>query len=256
MRKQPTRRYPGPEGMFALSFVCHLVVFLIIAKWQFYPEFHPDETPVTYVDMVTLPVASPQAGTPAAEAEKEAVPPPPATPAAPAMVQPAAPVKPAKPAAKAPAPSPTAKNNPASTAAQEQAFNERLAKLERVAQEKRQSEVLERLRKRGSQPTGMPGGKGSEAGSDYPSYLQSRLKDALKEVMVSQSKSPQVIATITVSGDGRIADYHVEKGSGDPLFDDAVHRAVTLAGKSLVPPPGGATFKRLFRFRPEGVGIR
>lgn len=256
MRTELTRRYPGPQGMFALSFVCHLVVFLIIAKWQFYPEFHPDDTPVTYVDMVTLPVASPQAGTPAPPAEQEGAPPPPAAPAAPAMVQPAKPAKPAKPAAKAPAAEPTGKSGPANPAAQAQEFNERLAKLERVAQEKRQAEVMERLRKKGSQQTGMPGAKGTEAGSDYPSYLQSRLKDALKEVMVSQTKSPQVIATITVSGDGRIAEYHVEKGSGDPLFDDAVHRAVTLAGKALVPPPGGAPFKRMFRFRPEGVGIR
>uniref|UniRef100_C6E650 TonB family protein n=1 Tax=Geobacter sp. (strain M21) TaxID=443144 RepID=C6E650_GEOSM len=253
MRTEPTRRYPGPQGMFALSFACHLVVFLIIAKWQFYPEFHPDDTPVTYVDMVTLPVASPQAGTPAPPAEEEGAPPPPAAPAAPAMVQPA---KPAKPAAKVPAAEPKAKTAPANPAAQAREFNERLAKLERVAQEKRQAEVMERLRKKGSQQTGMPGARGTEAGSDYPSYLQSRLKDALKEVMVSQTKSPQVIATITVSGDGRIAQYHVEKGSGDPLFDDAVHRAVTLAGKSLVPPPGGAPFKRMFRFRPEGVGIR
>lgn len=255
MRTELTRRYPGPQGMFALSFVCHLVVFLVIAKWQFYPEFHPDDTPVTYVDMVTLPVASPQAGTPAPPAEQEGAPPPPAAPAAPVMVQPAKPARPAQPAAKAPA-EPTVKSGPANPAAQAQEFNERLAKLERVAQEKRQAEVMERLRKKGSQQTGMPGAKGTEAGSDYPSYLQSRLKDALKEVMVSQTKSPQVIATITVSGDGRIAEYHVEKGSGDPLFDDAVHRAVTLAGKSLVPPPGGAPFKRMFRFRPEGVGIR
>ena len=244
--------------MFALSFVCHLVAFLIIAMWQSSAEFHPDETPVTYVDMVTLPVASPQSGTPAPAAEEEAQTAAPAPP--PAAPQPPAPAmtQPVKPSPKGPAQA-QGKVEPPDPAAEAHAFNERMAKLEQAAQERRQAEVLERLRKKGKQTgkqTGMPGGKGNEAGSDYPSYLQSRLKDALSEVMVSQTKAPQVIATITVAPNGRIAEYHVEKGSGDPLFDDAVHRAVTLAGKSLVPPPGGAQFKRMFRFRPEGVGIR
>lgn len=253
MNRKLTRRYPGPWGMFAVSLVFHLVVFLVIANWNFLPEFHPDDTPVTYVDMVTLPVASPQSGTPApaAEAETAAPPAPPAPPppAPPAMTQPLkptakAPAAPAKPQQK-PVPQP----NPAAEAS---AFNERMAKLERQAEDRRQAEVLERLRKKGTQ-TGMPGAKGTEAGSDYSSYVQSRLKDALREVMVSQTKSPQVIATITIAPDGHISDYRVEKGSGDPLFDDAVQRAVTLAGKSLTPPPGGAQFKRVFRFRPEGV---
>lgn len=245
--------------MFALSFVTHLVVFLIITALQSPPEFRPDDAPVTYVDMVTLPVASPQSGTPAAAVKEE----PQTAPAAPVPAAPPAHVpamtQPAKPAQKAPPNQAKGKLAPPDPAAEAQAFNERMARLEQVAQERRQAEVLERLKKKGAQSaarTGMPGGKGTEAGSDYPSYLQSRLKDALREVMVSQTTSPQVIATITVAPDGRIAEYHVEKGSGDPLFDDAVRRAVTLAGKSLVPPPGGAQFKRMFRFRPEGVGIR
>lgn len=258
MKRALTRRYPGPEGMFALSFVCHLVAFLIITMWQSSAEFHPDETPVTYVDMVTLPVASPQSGTPAPAAVEEVLPAAPAPPPAAPQAQAPAMTQPVKPSPKGPAQAQGKVEQP-NPAAEAHAFNERMAKIEQAAQERRQAEVLERLRKKGTQTgkrTGMPGGKGDEAGSDYPSYLQSRLKDALSEVMVSQTKSPQVIATITVAPDGRIAAYHVEKGSGDPLFDDAVHRAVTLAGKTLVPPPGGAQFKRMFRFRPEGVGIR
>jgi len=256
MRRESTRRYPGAVGMFTLSFVCHLVAFLIIAKWHSSPEFRRDETPVTYVDMVTLPVASPQDGAPAPAAEEEAgmadPTPSPAAPPVPAPVM----TQPVKPTPKAAAKQAQGKAEAPNPAADAHAFNERMAKLEQIAQERRQAEVLERLRKKGTQTatrTGMPGGKGTEAGSDYPSYLQSRFKDALREVMVSQTKSPQLIATITVAPDGRISEYRVEKGSGDPLFDDAVHRAVTLAGKSLVPPPGGGQFKRMFRFMPEGV---
>ena len=257
MKRKFTGRYPGPAGMFALSLACHLVILLVIAKWQFFPEFRQDETPVTYVDMVTLPVESPQSGTPA-PAAKAAEPEPPRpvavapVPPSAAMSQPAkpAPVKPAK--AKAPAPEKAGQPAPAADAVE---FNERLARLERIAEDKRQAEVLERLRQGGKQ-TGMPGAKGNEAGSDYPSYLQSRLKDALRQVMVSQTKSPELFATITVAPDGRITEYRVEKRSGDPLFEDAVKRAVTLAGKSLAPPPDGAHFKHGFRFRPEEVGIR
>ncbi|WP_136524703.1 TonB C-terminal domain-containing protein [Geomonas ferrireducens] len=245
------RNYPGPGGMFALSFICHLVVFLVIAYWHILPQFHEDETPVTYVDMVTLPVASPQSGTPAPSQQESKAPaapaPAPPAPAAPAMALPT------KPAAKAP--TAKAKAEQQKEAAEAKAFNERMAKMERQADDRRQAAALDALKKKGSARTGMPGGKGTQAGSDYSSYLQSRLKDALKETMAMQAKAPQVMATITVSPDGYI-DYHVEKPSGDPLFDDAVRRAVTLAGKTLVPPPNGAYFKRVFRFRPEGVGIK
>ena len=248
MSRKLARPYPGPLGMLAVSLACHLAVFFIIATW-YTPELGPDQEAVTYVDMVTLPVASPQSGMPAPASEgqsQSAAPaPPPAAPPAPAPVM----TQPAKPSAKAPA-----KVEQPSAAAEAQAFNERMARLERIAQDKRQAEVLEKLKKKGtSTQTGMPTGKGTEAGSDYHSYLQSRLKDAFRGVIVSQTKAPVVIATITVSPEGRITEYRVKEGSGDPLFDDAVSRAVKLAGKSLVPPPGGAQFREEFRFKPEEV---
>lgn len=242
--------------MFALSFLLHLAIFFLIAWSQILPAFRPDETPVTYVDMVTLPVASPQSGTPAPAEEK--APKPPAAASAAALMPPAALALPQNKAqAKSKAQEQAAaQEKMAKQAADEgREFSERMAKLERQAEDRRQAEVLERLRSKGGR-VGMPGAKGTEAGSDYSSYLQSRLKDAFSQVMVSQTKSPQVIASITVASDGRIAEYRVEKHSGDPLFDDAVARAVTIAGRSLVPPPGGGQFKRVFRFRPEGVGVR
>lgn len=261
MIRQSQRRYPGPTGMFALSLVLHLAVFLIIAKSQQPREFRLEEMPVTYVDMVNLPVASPQQGTPAPAAEPPAPEPPApaaAPPAAMTLPQPKPPAKPqAKSAEPAPqksvkAPAPAPDREPADEARE---HAERLEKLERLAAERRQAEVLERLRKKSGGPVGMPGAHGTEAGSDYSSYVQSRLKDAFSRVMTSQSKSPQLIATITVGADGRI-DYRVEQPSGDPLFDDSVARAVTIAGRSLKAPPGGGQFKRVFRFRPEGVGVR
>ena len=40
----------------------------------------------------------------------------------------------------------------------------------------------------------------------------------------------------------------------NPLFDDAVARAVALASKSWKPPPGGVPFVGNFRFRQQGTG--
>ncbi|QWV96863.1 TonB C-terminal domain-containing protein [Geomonas nitrogeniifigens] len=250
MKTALTRNYPRPGGMLALSLVCHLVVFLIIANWHFLPEFRRDESPVTYVDMVTLPVAAPQSGMPQAPAPAEAK--APAAPApAPAAPKPAM-ALPTKPAAKTPPVKSQAKTEQQQKEAEDRAFNERMAKLQQKAEERRQAAAIDALRKKGSARTGMPGATGNQAGSDYSSYLQSRLRDALKQVIATQTKAPQVIATITVAPDGSI-DYRVEKGSGDPFFDEAVQRAVALAGKTLVPPPNRSQYKRVFRFMPEGV---
>lgn len=255
MKRRSTSRYPGPGGMFALSLLLHLAVFLLIAWGQLLPVFRPDETPVTYVDLVTLPVLSPQSGTPAPAAQAA-----PQEPAAASAPPASAPAQMKLPQQRPPAQTqardkeqPRDKERPPVDEGRE--FSERMAKLERLAEERRQAEVLERLKGKGGR-VGMPGAQGVEAGSDYSSYLQSRLKDAFSQVMVSQTKSPQVVASVTVGPDGRITEYRVEKPSGDPLFDDAVARAVAIAGRSLKPPPGGGQFKRVFRFRPEGVGVR
>jgi colicin import membrane protein len=81
------------------------------------------------------------------------------------------------------------------------------------------------------------------------------LKDAFKDVIASQTSSPQVLVRITIGVDGRITGYRVEKKSGDPVFDESVARAVTMAGRNFKPPPNGVPFERVFRFKPEGVGL-
>jgi colicin import membrane protein len=246
--------------MFALSFVCHLAFFSLIL-WSPSPLlFHPAEEPVTYVDVVTLPVASPQSGTPAPaekEARKSAAAPAPLRAPATSMSLPVAkPKTKLLPTAKAKLlPTAKAKAEKPAPVEDEREISDRLAKIERSVEDKRQAAVMARLRKGGGRGVGMPGAKGTEAGSDYSSYIQSRLKDAFRKVMASQTRSPQVMVSITIGPDGRITNYHVEKNSGDPLFDEAVSRAVTLAGRSFKPPPGGGAFERVFRFKPEGVGL-
>ena len=246
--------------MFILSLCCHLAVGFLIWWCQLLPAFHSDEEPVTYVDMVTMPVASPQAGSPAAHAQtsRPAAVPPPATPPA-AMTFPKVQV-PAKLPAKA-QPTPLHRAGGQSSTEEDRRFSERMAKLARQADEdKRQSDVLDRLRnksgKTGSGKVGMPTGTGTEAGSDYPAYVQSRLKDAFaREVTAFRVKSPMVIVTVTIGPNAGFV-YNMDKSSGDPLFDDAVIRALTLAGSSMRPPPGGKLFRHEYHFRPEGVAVR
>ena len=56
--------------MFALSFVSHLRLFSLVLRSMSSAQFLPAEESITYVDMITPPVASPQVGTPAAAEEQ------------------------------------------------------------------------------------------------------------------------------------------------------------------------------------------
>ena len=248
--------------MFALSFVSHLCLFSLILWSMSSQQFHPAEEQITYVDMITPPVASPRTGTPAPAEEQTRKP----------LVAPQSVRLPAKPA-HAPAqvtamPLPVAKPKPSKvipvgkvnvekpTPAEDgREFEERLARLQQQAEDKRQAEVLDRLRRGTKKIVGMPSGKGIQAGSDYSSYIQSRLKDAFREMIASQTRAPQVLVRISIGTDGRIANFRLEKTSGDAVFDQAVSRAVTFAGRSFKPPPNGIPFERVFRFKPEGVGV-
>ncbi|UFS71819.1 TonB C-terminal domain-containing protein [Geomonas sp. RF6] len=251
-------QYPGPGGMLALSFLCHALVLVLVLKLQLLPHAATVETPSYYVDLVNLPVASPQAGTPGPPAAAPAGPSAPEEPAS-------APVMPAK----LPVPQPKSKPLPATVPAKPAAkpkpeaahddnhdFNERMAKLAQAAEERRYNETLAKLKKGGGGKVGVPGGKGTEAGSDYSSYIQSRLRDAFRSTIASDTSAPRVAVRLTIGPDGRIVRLRIEQTSGDRVFEEAVERAVHLAEKSFRPPPSGGEFEQGFVFRPQGVGVR
>lgn len=129
-----------------------------------------------------------------------------------------------------------------------------MAKLEGKAEEQRQAAAIESLRQKvaGGQ-AGMPTGTGNQAGSDYTAYIHSRLKDAFKETIAYQSKAPFVIVKLYITSEGRISRVKQEKSSGDKMFETAVLRAITLAEKNFVPPPGRSSYEGLFVFKPQGV---
>lgn len=238
--------------MAGYSAIAHVIVFFILLNFQFPAHFH--EAPVYYVDVLDLPVAHPQAGTPAGapgETKSAPAPPPPSPPAPREMTLPAKPA--AKLPAKQTAPQPPKKTEEAETTRE---FEERIARLEREAEARHAAGAIEAMRKTGGSrgPVGIPGATGNEAGSDYASYIQSRLKDAFKTTIAFQSKTPEVMVRITISRTGRISRVRTERSTGDKVFEDAVSRAIAKAEKNFPPPPKGEEFDLGYVFRPQGVG--
>jgi colicin import membrane protein len=235
---------------FIISTVIHLAVFLLLLWWGqlFPPTMAVQET--YYVDVVNLPVANPRAGSPTQKRNAAEAPPPPPAPEPPLSMP--------------PPPQPNAKGRAATTGKAEKratpsdaAFAERMAKLENKAASQQEEAALEKMRKRlraaDSGKSGMPADKGSEAGSDYTAYVQSRLKDAFYQTINYTSKNPEVAVRLYIDTDGKVKRQKIEKSTGDPTFVLAVQRAIEKAGDKLVPPPNHKVFEGAFIFKPQGI---
>jgi colicin import membrane protein len=240
------RREPQFGWMLFFSLLVHLTCYLIIVKFQL-SALRPAEGPVYYVDVVTLPVAHPRAGTASS---------PGGAPSIPKREEMTVPARtPQKTAAKAKTPE---GKKSAQTAETSHQFEERLAKIEKDVAAKHESAAIEALRKKvagqgqGGQ-AGVPGGKGTEAGSDYAGYIRSRLTDAFRTTIAFQTKNPEVMVRLTINRFGKVAGIKLERSSQDRIFEDAVLNAIAKAEQTFVPPPGGGKFEYSFRFAPEGV---
>lgn len=232
--------------MACCSLLLHLAVYLFILNFHFSPHFK--EAPVYYVDVLNLPVASPQAGMPSA-VENPPAPPQPATP------QPREMTLPSKPLIKAPATAvPTIPPKPSE--ATEAEIEERIARLEGEAEARHQADALKALKDKasGKRAAGMPGGAGTEAGSDYASYIKSRLEDEFKLTIAYQSKNPDVYMKLVISPSGRIIRQQIVKSSKDKVFEDSVFRSIVKAERNFRPPPSGNQFEITVKFSPQGIG--
>jgi len=89
----------------------------------------------------------------------------------------------------------------------------------------------------------------TETVSDYSAFIQSRLHHAFSEMVVSHTASRQTVVRIVIGPDGRITELHVVVSSGDRIFDEAAIKAVTIASRSFMPPPGGVPFEQSFRLK-------
>ncbi|BDV41107.1 energy transduction protein TonB [Geotalea uraniireducens] len=245
-----TRRDGGLGWSFGISAAIHLSLAAAILFGHFSSPTYT-EAPIYYVDVVNLPVAAPRAGRPAVDAGS------PAAPTAPpqSSQEMALPRKSSRPAASR---QPTAAK--AATGAEtSKEFEDRLAGLRDAVDAHHQEAALDALRKkltnsRTAATPGMPGATGTQTGSDYGSYIQSRLKDAFHYTIAYQSKAPAVFVRLTIDGSGHVVGQHIEQSTGDRIFEDSVLKAIVRAEKTFPPPPSGRETEIGFVFRPQGVG--
>jgi colicin import membrane protein len=235
-----------------VSTVIHLAVFLLLVWWgKIFPVTMTFQE-TYYVDVVNLPVADPRSGSPTQKGNEAEIAPPP--PAASAGVM-SLPEK-SKPGAKATSkPDPSLARGGADSS--EAAFAERMAKLERIAAARREEAVMERLRSRvkssGSGRSGMPAASGTEQGSDYTAYIQSRLKDAFRDTISYSTKNPEMVVRLFIDTSGKLTRRTAERSSGDRAFELAVLRAIDMASEKFPPPPDKKIFEGVFVFRPQGI---
>jgi len=255
MRQRPKKDF-GLVVAITCSLLAHVAFFTAFSFLDFFRPTPTKAVPVYYVDMVNLPVANPRAGSPSERGSD-------ASPEAP--VSQTNMVSPATPPQKLPAPTPDRKipeptpdrKTPEPQAETEKEFRERFARLEKKVEGQHTASAIDKLRERvagGGGRAGMPDGTGSEAGSDYGSYIQSRLRDAFEKTIASGGRNPMVVVRLTIDRAGKVIGYRIERTSGDKVFEASVARAVSLAEGNFPPPPGRKEFQQGFIFKPEGVG--
>ena len=248
MVRRSTTKGIGLGVSVILSTVIHLAVFLLLISWSGF--LVPLPMPETYfVDVVNLPVASPRAGQASSKGDSAPAPPPTTLPpqsmSSPQTTQPT-------PANNKVVPTP----QPPAIDSEKESFAEKMARLQSKSEAQQQEEALARLRnkvKTGTGRAGMPAGTGKEAGSDYTSYIQSRLKEAFRETISYSSKNPEVIMRIFIDAEGKVSRRKAERSSGDHAFEISVMRAIDLAAEKFPPPPNHKNFEGVFVFKPQGI---
>lgn len=235
---------------FVASAAIHVAVFLLLVWWG---RLFPVRTVLQetyYVDVVTLPVANPQSGRPTPKTgEAGAVPSP-----APVTSTPSQMTLPVN--AKSPVKTPVQPAKQAKSVESDAAFADRMAKLEKNIEARREEAVLEKLRskvKSGALNSGMPRATGTETGSSYADFVKSRLEDALKITSSYTTKNPEVSVRLKIGTDGRLLLMKIEHSSGDASFELAVRRAIDLASAKFTAPPNHKVFENGFIFKPKSI---
>jgi colicin import membrane protein len=285
--EQPLSRPSEPNIARHLLFSLALHAAVIgLFSGALFTRPRPQPRPVYYVDLSRLPVADPQAGRPDGgtvsparhrpKPKPKPVPKPKAPPATPktapkAQTPKAEPstkaapkARPARTVAKAPAQSPPAR--PARTSADKgsrpapaadgsdySTVRQRLARMRRKQQHRRQVAALKdkiaalssdktatgSAAGRGAGiPLGAPDGRGSDIGVDQETWLKAFYKEnwRLSKYQISRLDLEATVS-ITYDAEGRLINYRFIKPSGDGNFDDSVKKAI-LKEKVLPFKPG------------------
>lgn len=218
---------------FIVSAVIHLTVFLLLVWYGGYSA--PLKIQETYyVDVVNLPVASPRAGSPSQKGNDTQ--PAPAPPAPPVMALPKPAAAAAKPQTIKPPDKPVKAKDSAAESSSE--FESKLKRMDEARQqEARMARLQERFKAQGSGRAGMPAASGSETGSSYEAYIKSRLKDAFRETISFNSKTPKMVVRLFIDSNGRLSRKKTESSSGDTAFELSVLRAIDMASEKFPPHP-------------------
>ncbi|MCL2761251.1 MAG: TonB C-terminal domain-containing protein [Desulfuromonadales bacterium] len=253
-RLQPQE--PNPKIIFGISFGLHIIFFFLLITLQHASKTLYPDTPTYYVDLVTLPVANPMKGVPGSSkgsiAESSST--PQQTVVKPLQTKPETMTIPRKPAAN-PLVKPSKVNNKITNKNEAEDFAKRMEQLQQNADAQHQANAIANLRKKvaGSKGSGSLTGTGTMAGSDYATYIQSRLRDAFATTIAYHSQNPETAIRLYIDSSGRNVRYVVEKRSSDALFNASVIKAIEKAKATFPKNPKGASFEMLFVFSPEKV---
>lgn len=233
--------------MVLVSLGLHLVVFLLFSGLLL-PRMERERRPVYYVDLVNLPVESPQAGRPDArkaapkEAKKELKKEP----------KPAVAKKNPPPSPKKSAPAVVKKHAPAEKVvkkkvqAPEENYGDALSAIEELQRKKEIEDLRKKIAALGQEdtrraptdaPVGMAEGTGDQAGTSFDAWLHEYLKRAwtLSRYQVTR-QDLEATVRLVFNRQGRLVDYRFIEESGEKRFDDSVKKAV-LQLKELPNPP-------------------
>jgi colicin import membrane protein len=233
------------------SAVIHLAVFSLMAWYGAHqPSLKIEET--YYVDVVNLPVAAPQAGSPSQKgSDAHQVPAPPKAPAPP-MALPTQPKPGVKPQIAKPLKTPAKGKDSAAESTAD--FDEKLKRMAEARQEESAiARMREKLQNQGSGRPGMPAGSGKEIGSSYEAYIKSRLMDAFRDTIRHNSNNPKMVVRLFIDSNGKLSRTKAESSSGDRAFEISVQRAIDLASEKFPPPPNHKVFELGVIFNREGV---
>ncbi|MFO7983206.1 MAG: TonB C-terminal domain-containing protein [Desulfuromonadales bacterium] len=266
VRHGPARH---PEPRFGRLLLVSLGLHLVVVAFSFFdilPHSQPPQQQTYYVDLVNMPVKSPQAGRPdAAPEEKKAPEPEPAPekpavqksePASETVVRKKEPVKkepakkePAEPDKPEPEPAVAEKPEPKPEPKPDR-YKETRSAIEKMKQKREREAEIEAMKKeiaslsdtrrsdsvRGD--VGMPEGTGTEAGPSYEAYLHDYLKEnwSLSQYQAS-SLDLEAKIELTYDAEGNLLDYRFKKESADSAFNDSLKKAIHKANPLDFKPP-------------------
>lgn len=235
---------PRFRRLLFASLGAHLAALLLFSG-VLLPRYQRDLRPVYHVDLVNLPVMSPQAGRPDARPPKPQAKAPAPEPAK-APPKPAArpdAVKLAKPAVQPK--KPEAAPRPAVSATEQKALEDTMRRMQARREFDDLKQQLAQLGAKDSRhaaavpgaPVGSPTGKGTEEGTAWDEWLRTFFKSnwSLSKYQVSRLDLEAKVR-IVYDAQGNLVDYTFLKASGDATFDDSVKKAI-LFEKQLPKKP-------------------